>query len=419
MELLRTINRWKTGYLKIRVSGFFSERFLNICSANQIEIWELEPEKDGVVCYIGLPAFKKIRPMARKARVHVRILDRSGFPFFLQRNKKRAGLFLGLVFFFLLLYVLSLFIWNISFEGNSRYTRENLLGYLESEGIRYGMKKSGISCEQLEENLRSRFPEITWVSARVSGTRLLIKIKENQVLFSIPKKDESPCDLVAGKAGTVVRMIVRQGKAQIAIGDTVEQGQTLVASKLSVMNDSGEVVRNAYVHADADIYAATEYTYEEKLPKFHRVSVKTGKKRFGGGIRIGPYRWVFLLPVRGGNPWNYVSETTQLCLLEDFYLPVYFEKIQGEEFISYERPYTDKEAEEAAKQTEAHYLENLLQKGVQIIENNVKIQENGSFYIIEGQVAAEEMIAVEQPVADMEQPAEISLKENEETTKTR
>ncbi len=417
--MLRTLNRWRTGYLKIRVSGFFSERFLNICSTNQIEIWELEPKKDGFFCYIRLPAFKKIRPLARKARVRVRILDRSGFPFFLQRNRKRAGLFLGFFSFFLLLYVLSLFIWNVSFEGNSHYTRETLLGYLESEGIRYGMRKSGISCEQLEENLRSRFPEITWVSARVSGTRLLIKIKENQVLFSIPEKDESPCDLVAGKTGTIVRIIVRQGKSQIAIGDTVEQGQVLVASKLSVMNDSGEVVRNAYVHADADVYAATEYTYEEKLPKVQRVSVKTGKKRFGGGIRIGSYQWVFLLPVWGDNPWNYVSETTQLCLLEDFYLPVYFEKIQGEEFISYERPYTAKEAEEAAKRIEAHYLENLLQKGVQIIENNVKIQENGSFYIIEGQVAAEEMIAIKQPVADMEQPAETYPKENEETTEIR
>lgn len=416
MELLRVLNRWRAGILKIRVSGFFSERFLNICSANRIEIWDLEPERDGFLCQMTLPAFWRIRPFARKAKVRVQILGRSGFPFFLQRNRKRTGLFLGLASFFLLLYILSLFIWNISFEGNSHYTRENLLGYLESEGIRYGMRKKGISCEQLEENIRSRFPEITWVSARVSGTRLLIKIKENEVLFSIPQKDESPCDLVAEKRGTITSMIVRQGKAQVAVGDTVEQGQVLVASKLPVMNDSGEVVRNAYVHADADVWASTEYTYQETLPRLYTVSVKTGRKRPGGSIRIGPWQWVFLFPVWGDNPWNYVSETTQLCLMEDFYLPVYFEQITGEEYISYERPYTSKEAQEAARGLEEKYIKNLLQKGVQIIENNVKIQENGSFYIIEGQVAARERIAIQQPVADMEQPAP---KVNEETTEIR
>lgn len=411
--MLRTLSRWKAGYLKIRVSGFFSERFLNICSANRIEIWELEPVKNGFSCHITLPAFKKTRPLARKAKVRIRVLERAGFPFFLQKNKKRTGLFMGMASFFLLLYILSLFVWNISFEGNQHYTRENLLEYLESEGIRYGMRKHRISCDQLEEDIRSQFPEITWVSARVSGTRLLIKIKENQVLFTIPQKDESPCDLVAEKPGTITRMIVRQGKVQAAIGDTVEKGQVLVASRLPILNDSGDVVRNAYVHADGDIYAATQYAYEKKLPKLCRVSMETGRKRFGGGLRIGPYRWIFLLPAWGEHSWNYVSETTQLCLMEDFYLPIYFEKIKGEEFISYERPYTKEEAEQEAKGIEERYLKNLLEKGVQIIENNVKIQENGSFYIIEGQVAAEEMIAVRQPAADMEQP-----KQEEEADET-
>ncbi len=417
--MLRTVNHWRAGSLKIRVSGFFSERFLNICSANRIEIWDLEPVKGGFLCHITLPAFKTLRPLARKAKVRIRILERKGFPFFLQRNKKRTGLFLGILSFFLLLYILSLFVWNISFEGNHRYTRETLLGYLEAQGIRYGMRKDGISCDQLEENLRNRFPEITWVSARVSGTRLLIKIKENQVLFSVPVKDETPCDLVAEKPATITHMIVRQGKAQAAIGDTVEAGQVLVASRIPIMNDSGDVVRNAYVHADADIYGATSYSYEETLPKIHKTTVKTGKKRLGGGLQIGPYRWMFLFPSWGENPWSYVSETTQLCLLDDFYLPVYLEKIEGEEYISYERPYTSQEVQQAANQVEEHYLKNLLQKGVQIIENNVKIQENESFYTIQGQVAAQEMIAAEQPITDMEQPVPVDSKDDEETNKAR
>ena len=407
--------RWTRGFLRVRISGFFSERFLNLCSANQIELWELKPEKDGVICCITLPAFYKIRPLARKANVRIRVVDRLGFPFFLRRNKKRVGLALGMCSFFLILYLLSLFVWNISFEGNNRYTRDTLLKYLEEEGICYGMRKEKISCEKLEEGIRSRFPEITWVSARVSGTRLLIKIKENEVLFSVPQKDEAPCDLVAKRAGIVTKMIVRRGKAAVMIGSQVEEGQLLVSSKLSVMNDNGEIVRTDYVHADADIYAQTEYGYQTEIPKLHAISVNTGRKRLGAGIRIGPYQLRFVMPLRGENPWRFVSESSQLCFFQDFYLPVYFEQIKGEEYIVYERLYTEEEIQTVSEQLQEQYLKNLMEKGVQIIENNVKISENGSFYIIEGRVAAQEMIAAQSPVADMGQ---IPL-ENEETTDRR
>ena len=57
-----------------------------------------------------------------------------------------------------------------------------LLHYLDSQKIHYGMAKSAIDCDILEESIRSAYPEIIWVSARVSGTRLLIRMKENDVV---------------------------------------------------------------------------------------------------------------------------------------------------------------------------------------------------------------------------------------------
>ena len=73
------------------------------------------------------------------------------------------------------------------------YTYDTLLKYCETEEIRYGMVKSRIDCDALEESLRSAFPEITWVSARVSGTRLLVKDKgERGSLGKFLQKDESP-----------------------------------------------------------------------------------------------------------------------------------------------------------------------------------------------------------------------------------
>ena len=45
-----------------------------------------------------------------------------------------------------------------------------LVRYLDTQDVRYGMKKKKINCEELEAGMREAFPQITWVSARVSGT---------------------------------------------------------------------------------------------------------------------------------------------------------------------------------------------------------------------------------------------------------
>ena len=112
-----------------------------------------------------------------------------------------------------------------------------------------------IDCEKLEHELRSAFPEITWVSAQLSGTRLLIRIRENEAV-SQPAEDEGePADLVAAKDGVITSMIVRSGRALVSIGDQVEKGQLLVEGALSITDDGGQEVRRELVRADADVVA--------------------------------------------------------------------------------------------------------------------------------------------------------------------
>ena len=61
----------------------------------------------------------------------------------------------------------------------------------------------------------------------MTGTRLVVKIRENQVLSAVPQIDETPCDLVAGTSGVIRSMVVRSGIAQVSVGDTVEKGQII------------------------------------------------------------------------------------------------------------------------------------------------------------------------------------------------
>lgn len=51
--------------------------------------------------------------------------------------------------------------------------------------------------EELEKKLREHFTEVTWISAEVKGTRLIVHMKENEdASFSLVDEKE-PADLVA------------------------------------------------------------------------------------------------------------------------------------------------------------------------------------------------------------------------------
>ena len=148
-------SRWAKGYLGLRIRGYGAERFFNLLKTAGIPYWNLRQKKDGYYFCMALGDLRRIRPLLRKSRVSMRIVLREGLPFFLHRNRKRKAFAVGVLSFFVLLYVMSLFIWNISFVGNRHYSRETLLDYLSSRNVKYGMLKSGISCDELEEGIRS------------------------------------------------------------------------------------------------------------------------------------------------------------------------------------------------------------------------------------------------------------------------
>ena len=87
------------------------------------------------------------------------------------------------------------------------YTDDELSHFLDTLGIHCGIMKNQVSCEELEAALRNEYEGITWVSARLSGTKLYIHVKENDVPLEIPVKDDSPCDLAAESDGTITSMI--------------------------------------------------------------------------------------------------------------------------------------------------------------------------------------------------------------------
>lgn len=393
---MRWLKQHYTGYVRVRLTGRSPERFFNLCRSSKILLWNIACEKEEYRFFLLLPDFYRIRPFARKAGVRVRIQEKLGLPFFLYRNRKRKLFAVGAASFFLLLFVLSRFIWNISFSGNLLFTDDMLTGQLREIGVCYGMPKRGVDCDRIEEELRSRCPRIVWVSAHVSGTRLQIRIRENETADGIPLREESPRNLVAETAGTVVSILVRAGKAVVQPGDEVEKGQILVEGMLPVTNDSGEVERTLFVRADADIRLRTTKIYREWVPHFQTVRSYTGKMQRGFRLRAGAVDILAMPPLAGKRNWDLTGVSRQIVLFGDFFLPVWTEAITAREYEKVERKRTKTELNDLTKAVHEGKLQKLTEKGVQIIENDVKILDNSTGWTICGSMIVEESAGIGQ-----------------------
>ena len=424
---MNRFEKFREGSVKVRIEGRGIERFFNIAAQrgimiekietkeipaaehdrydNRVEKNELENEerKQGkTVCFQTSPKdFKRLKSIARKTNVLLRITEKHGFPFLLILGRRRSLWVGGLAAFFLLICLSSFYVWDISFEGNHRFTDETLLHFMATVPVQCGMRKSRISCTELEKRIRNAFPEISWVSAELTGTRLTIHLRENNRILQARLEPESPCELTAGTDGTVTRIIVRNGKARVKVGDTVKAGDVLVSGELPLYDDFEALVKINKVHADAEVYAKTTRTVEWKCPETKEIRARTGKRRRGIFFKFLDLEFCFLTPgLKKENTWELFMEESQLKLSKNFYLPVYGGILTAEEYVPYEKVLTKSEVSDSADRYLNEYMQNLTEKGIQILGSDVKIERSESHWKIHGTLTVVEDIAKESPIPE-------------------
>lgn len=370
--MLVNLMKFIRGYLKIQVYGFSPERFINLCSNRNILIWGLENQNHQYEMFLSVRDFKKLKPILKKTNTKLKITERHGLPFFLYKYRKRKMFFGGIILFSIILYILSLFIWDIDVSGNYSRTDNVILDFLSQNDVYHGMLKNQISCEQIEQMIRSEYDDIIWASAQIKGTRLLIRVQENTDV-GMMIENTTPSDIIASKDCIITSIITRKGTPMVTQGSVVKKGDILVSGRVDVYDDNGEIADYQYYAADADIYAKTleEYNNEFDIKYTSKNYTENEKLRFylrilnkKINIRNGKIRY---------NEYDMITNESQLKIGNNFYLPFIFGKVQIKEYISETRNYTKDEAIAKGNKLLKQFCENLIEKGVQIVENNVKI----------------------------------------------
>lgn len=227
MLLLRFL-RFVFGYVGFTAQGGFPERFINLCRHNKIILWELKSRNGVISACVDREGYKKIRPVARKSGMRVRIRRKYGLPFFLARHSRRVGVLIGACLCAAVLLILSTRIWSIDVIGNVRVSAETVLGVFEELGVRRGVAGSRINISATEIEALRRLPELSWLNINISGSAALIEVRETVKSPELAENGE-PTDIVAARDGQIVILRPFNGTQEQKIGNPVLKGDLLIS----------------------------------------------------------------------------------------------------------------------------------------------------------------------------------------------
>ncbi len=397
--MLRLLKYLK-GYLRIRLWGFSPERFMNLCSNKNILLWDIRQEGEIFYMCISLKGFYQLKQIVRKTGTRVAILERCGLPFLIPRLLGRKTFLLGLTLAVAFWIASSSFIWKIEVSGNYQITDDMFASFLRDNQVRVGMPSRQLDISELEKQIRRSFPQVTWTSAKLTGTRLQIEIKENDApIITGQDQEEGGKDLISQYDGVVVSMIVRNGVPAVGIGDTVSAGDILVDGKVPIYNEDATVREYTYVTADADIVLEHTMQFTASLPMDYIEKEYTGRDKKSYYLRMGGSEWKlpeetpFLV-------YDSVIKESRPLVFEKLSIPVFWGTRTHREYQNVEHIYTQEQVKEQFQEKLMRFYATLEEKGIQILDKDVKIDKNSGNWTLTAEFLVHESIGESVPTAE-------------------
>lgn len=378
--------RWIMGYIECQVPGEHLERFMNLCRHHEIELWKVKEREKQAVFFMYAAEYSKLRPLARKTKTVPHIRKKCGFPFWCLKARRDWTFTWGIGLFFAVLYILSLFVWDIQFRGQQTYTKEGLGAEIEEMGVYRGMIRKHLQCDKIEQNLRLLHPDLSWVSAEEKGCVLQIQVKEGKMRKE-KKETEQAVSLTAPCGGRIEAIVTRSGTPLCQKGDVVKKGQVLIQGSYDIVGDDEQIIRKQGVTADGEIRLLHTVKWEEQLQKEYIDKQMTGKKRNIYTFQYNDSRISLKNPLKWfDNSGNY--DIMNYVCFEERFIPLQINvKIIRRQFLDYtkvKKQYTKEQAAGIFKKHLATKMEQMQNEGYEILEHTENMIQEENKYKITG-----------------------------------
>lgn len=375
--LIKLILRMILGYVKIQVEGYYVERFINICTNRKLLIWSLKRENVVQLCLnIGIKDFKKLSDIARRTNCKVRIINKKGIPFLLYKYKKRKIFAIFLLIIIIMIFISSMYVWNIDIYIQDNESIENIQEDLQKLGLKQGIKKNKIDTDKIINDIRLNRNDIAWIGIDIEGTNVrvnIVKAKEQPEIIS----NKDYCDIIAKKSGTISKITAQNGTAVVKVGDTVNTGDILIKGILE-----GKYTEPRQVHSLGVVEAEIVYSKTKEIYFEQEIYNQTGKKENKYEINFNNKKVKLYKNISKYE--FYITEVNQkkIKISKNFYLPISITKITNLEQTKEVKEYSLEEAIETATKELTIDFENELLNTESIIDKNVKtIQKEDSVIV--------------------------------------
>lgn len=259
--MLRRIINHLQGQVLIRAESAFPERILNLCGARELAFWDVTWESPtAFTCRLSRRDWHILRQAAKHLDCELTVVGREGAPYFLFRFRHRQVLLIGLTLCATALFLGSFFVWDFVVEGNETVPTEKILRALEKNDVHLGAFGLSLDGESIRNHVLLDIPELSWITVNVSGCRAHVQVRER-----IPAPErldrQTPSNLIARRAGLVLKVRAVDGVAAVQPGTAVTEKQLLVSGV-----EDTETVGARVLAGMGSVTARTWYTLTAAMP---------------------------------------------------------------------------------------------------------------------------------------------------------
>ncbi|NLL03479.1 MAG: sporulation protein YqfD [Clostridiales bacterium] len=380
--------RFFMGYITFTASGGFSERFINLCSQNRVILWDIKNIDGKIYANTSIKGYKKIRESAKRSSMKVRIYEKHGLPFFMNKHRGRAGFLVGLVFFLMIISLLSTRIWTINVVGNEKVTDKQVLEVFKDLGVYSGARISKINVEDVQELAKSELGDLSWLALNIRGSAATIEVREQIKKPKVEK--QNPCNIVASYGGQIVKLEVYEGQVNQELGSAVAKGDLIISGVIENLDGSSELRR-----ANGLVIAKTDRVLTQEQSKTIRRKVPIREKKRYRLIFFGLDFPLFWLSNNNENAVYYKHE--HRLVLADSILPIGFAKEGYKIYDEYDINLQDDVCELIAFSDFTKQQKEKL-GSIEILDEKIRIEKNEDKCNIKGVYVCKESISQKQEI---------------------
>ena len=371
------IYRLFCGYVCFTASGGFTERFINLCGKDSINLWALDADGEKVTACTSAKHYRRIKSCASRSGMKTKITRKRGLPFFIRRYRKRIGLLYGAVFAVCFLSVMSTMIWSVEITGNNIVTDEAIMQSLAEAGVKYGTLRKNVDAASTRFYVMSKLPDLSYITVNVIGSCVQAKVAEH---VPEPNKIDStvPCDVVSTVDGQIAALEVYHGTKLYKEGEAVRKGDVLAGGFIELTDGSVK-----FKHAEAYALIRTNLDFEIISEAQTQTMINTKEKK-----RITLHLFGFDIPLYRKTESSPVLTRNRTLIINGIRMPLGYTCETCRTYETRNTVLTESELELSAAE---NYLNKKIRtlEGAYICSQDINIEKSGDEIKISSQVLGE------------------------------